>query len=151
MVTVGEFCNRQVATIRKTDTIPEAARRMREQHVGCLVVVEEADGNVMPTGLVTDRDIVVGALATASEHLHSLQIGDIVTEPPITAREAEGMPDALKKMRAHGIRRMPVVNDQGALQGIVAFDDLLEFLSEELADLAVLLTRERRKESEKRV
>jgi CBS domain-containing protein len=151
MVTVGEFCNRRVITIGKTDTVLEAARRMRTHHVGSLVVVEEAAGKVTPVGIVTDRDIVVGVVAPASPYLESLQVGDILTEPLVTAREKESLVDALKTMRASGIRRMPVVNDAGVLEGIIAFDDLLEFLSDELADLAALVSREQRREAERRI
>jgi CBS domain-containing protein len=50
-------------------------------------------------------------------------------------------------MRSHGIRRLPVVNDHGGLEGILAFDDLVELLAEELSDLAALLTREQKREA----
>jgi CBS domain-containing protein len=151
MVTVGEFCNRRVVTIGPTDTMLEAARRMRAHHVGCLIIVTEVEGRVTPVGLVTDRDIVVGVLATAREYLDTLQVGDLAIEPLVTAREKESLADALARMRAHGIRRMPVVDDDGALVGLVAFDDILEFLSGELSDLAALVSRERRHEAERRI
>jgi CBS domain-containing protein len=151
VITVGEFCNRRVVTIGKTDTVLEAARRMRAQHVGSIVIVEEAAGTVKPVGIVTDRDIVVSVVATASSYLESLRVGDITTEPLVTAREKDSLVDALKRMRADGIRRMPVVSDEGVLEGIIAFDDLLEFFSEELSDLAALVTREQRREAQRRI
>ncbi|WP_437855931.1 CBS domain-containing protein [Sorangium sp. So ce363] len=151
MVTVGEFCNRSVVTVGKTDTMLEAARRMRVHHVGCLVIATKADGRVTPVGIITDRDIVVGVLATAREYLDTIQVADLATEPLVTARENESLADALARMRGHGIRRMPVVDEKGALVGLVAFDDILEFLSGELADLAALVDRERRREVERRI
>ena len=151
MITVGELCNRRVVTIGKDETVLEAARRMRTHHVGSIVVVEQVDGAVKPVGIVTDRDIVVSVLATASPYLDSLRVGDVTTDPIITARERVSLVDALKTMRAAGIRRMPVVNDEGALQGILAFDDLFEFLSEELSDLAALVTREQRREAQRKI
>lgn len=151
MITAGELCNRRVVTIGRTDTMLEAARRMRAHHVGSLVVVTEADSRITPVGLITDRDIVVGVLATAREYLDSVQVGDILTEPLVTAREKEGLPDALQRMRSHGIRRMPVVDEEGALVGLVAFDDLLEFLSDELAELTALVSREQRQEAVRRI
>ncbi len=150
MVTVGEFCNRRVVTIGKTDTVVEAARRMRAQHVGSLVIVQEDGGKVVPVGLVTDRDIVVGVVATASPYLETVQVGDLATDALVTARENESLVDALGRMRTHGIRRMPVVNDAGALEGLVAFDDLLELLSGELSELTRLVAREQRREAQKR-
>jgi CBS domain-containing protein len=151
VVTVGELCNRRVVTIGGTDTMMEAARRMRAHHVGCLVIVTEVDGRVTPVGLVTDRDFVVGVLATAREYLDTLQVGDLATEPLVTVRENESLADVLARMRGHGIRRIPVVDEQGALVGIVAFDDILEFLSRELSELAALVGRERRREAERRI
>lgn len=150
MVTVGEFCNRRVITINRTDAVLEAAVRMRKHHVGSLVIVEEVEGTVKPLGIVTDRDIVVGVVATASPYLETLQVGDLATEPLVTAREKESLMDALKRMRANGVRRMPVVNEEGALQGIIAFDDVLELLSDELSELSALVSREQRREAQRR-
>ncbi|WP_437608061.1 CBS domain-containing protein [Sorangium sp. So ce834] len=151
MTTVGELCNRRVVTIGKTDTVLEAARRMRAHHVGSLVIVDESAGRTVPTGIITDRDIVVGVVAIASSYLESLQVADVATEPLVTAREQESLLDTLGRMRAEGIRRVPVVNDEGVLQGIIAFDDLLEFLSGELSELSALLARQQRREAQKRI
>lgn len=151
MITVGEFCNRRVVTIGKTDTVLEAARRMRAHHVGSLVIVEESAGRTVPTGIITDRDIVVGVVAVASPYLESLQVADVVTGPLVTAREQESLLDTLGRMRVEGIRRVPVVSDEGVLQGIIAFDDLLEFLSDELSELSALVTRQQRREAQTRI
>ncbi|AUX26844.1 signal transduction protein [Sorangium cellulosum] len=151
MTTVGEICNRGVVTIGKTDPVLEAARRMREHHVGSLVIVDESAGKALPTGIITDRDIVVSVLATASPYLDSLQVAEVSTDPLVTAREDEDLLDLLKKMRAEGIRRVPVVDDEGVLQGIIAFDDLLEVLSDQLSELTALVTRQQRREVQRRI
>ncbi|AKT41208.1 CBS domain-containing protein [Chondromyces crocatus] len=150
MVTVGEFCNRRVVTIGKTDKVLEAARRMRAHHVGSLVVVDEVDG-LKPIGIVTDRDIVVEVVALASAYLESIQVGDLVTEPLTTARENESLLDTIRRMRHAGIRRIPVVNEEGAILGIIAFDDLLGFLSDELSELSALVIREQNIEAHRRL
>ena len=152
MITVGELCNRRVGTIGNTDSVLEAARRMRAQHIGSLVIVDdERAGALQPVGIITDRDIVVSVVATASPYLESLRVGDVTTEPLVTAREKESFVSALKKMRAEGIRRMPVVDNAGALVGILTFDDLLELFSEELSELAAIVTREQRREAQRRI
>jgi CBS domain-containing protein len=66
---------------------------------------------------------------------------DLVTSP-----ESENLYDALKKMQSHGIRRLPVVNDRGGLEGILTFDDVFELLSGELTDLAKLVGKEQKRE-----
>lgn len=67
----------------------------------------------------------------------------------ITVRENEGLPEAIKRMRDKGIRRMPVVSADGSLQGILTMDDLLDLITEQLADLVMLVGREQRRESDR--
>jgi len=143
---VGELCIRQVVICAKSDTVLEAAQRMRDHHVGSLVVVEGGDGARRPVGIVTDRDIVIGPVAAGRRDLDALRVGDVMTENPVTARENEGLAEALKRMRGFGLRRLPVVDEEGSLQGLIAFDDLIEFLSEEMTDLVELISHERRRE-----
>lgn len=146
-MTAGEFCNRQVVIARGDESVIEAARRMRELHVGDLIVL---DAERRPIGILTDRDITVGVVAQSPEHIDSLRVEDVMTRAPITAREAESLDDALKRMRSYGIRRMPVVDDAGTLQGLLTFDDLVAVTAEELTDLSELVLREQDRENERR-
>jgi CBS domain-containing protein len=148
MTTAGEFCNRHVVIASAAETLLDAARRMLDRHVGCVVVVEERTDGAIPVGMLTDRDIVVGVLARTDRHLHAIQVGDVMSEPPMTVNERESLHDVLKQMRAFGVRRMPVVDDRGALQGLIGFDDLVESLKEQLTDLASLLARQRQREAD---
>lgn len=150
MMNAGEFCTRRVAIITKGETLVEAARRMREHHVGDVVVVEERRGQRFPIGILTDRDIVVGVLAVDPEHMHTLLVGDVVIRDLITVRENMSVFDTLKRMRSHGIRRAPVVDREDSLVGIIAFDDLVELVAEQLNDLVQLLRREQERERELR-
>ena len=69
-MTCGEFCNRQVVIARRDERVAEAARRLRDFHVGTLIVVAEQDGRRIPVGILTDRDLVVRA--SRSEELSGL-------------------------------------------------------------------------------
>jgi CBS domain-containing protein len=149
-VTAGEFCTRQVVTIHREDTLVEAAQRIRKHHVGMLVVVDEKDGQRMPVGLVTDRDLVVCVLAESRGHVEGLVVDDVMTRHPITAREDVELLTALNQMRNFGVRRLPIVNDKGGLEGILTFDDLIELVAEELSSLSSLVSRARRREREVR-
>lgn len=146
-MTAGEFCNRQVVIAHGHEDVVEAARRMRDFHVGDLIVV---DDQRRPTGILTDRDITVGVVAQSPEHLDSLRVEDVMTRDIVTIQEGESLDAALKRMRSHGIRRLPVVNEAGGLEGILTFDDLVALTSEELADLSQLVTREQRREEVRR-
>ena len=143
---VGEICNREVVVTEKTLSVVGAAQLMRKHHVGDLVVVEEKDGSRRPVGVVTDRDIVVEVVA-AGVNPEALTVGDIMSPEVATVREGEGLFEALRYMRDKGVRRMPVVDREGALVGILTLDDLLELLAEEMAELAKLVSHERKREA----
>jgi len=147
---VGNACNRHVVQIGKGEKVLEAARRMREQHVGDLVVVEERGARGKPVGVITDRDIVVGLLAKDVAHLEQLDVGDLLTHAAITAREDEDVTAVVARMQQQGVRRMPVVDKAGVLVGIFTVDDLLRMLSDSLASVVSLIAREQRHEQVQR-
>lgn len=146
---IGEICNREVIIVQRDTTVQEAARLMRQHHVGALVVVEEVSGKRKPVGLVTDRDLVVEVLATQLD-AGAITAGDIMLQELVTVPESSGVFEVIQFMRAKGVRRLPVVDGQGALVGIVALDDLLSLLAEELSELSALVSREQEKESRAR-
>jgi CBS domain-containing protein len=146
----GELCRREVVTVHKDDTIVHAARRMREAHVGDVVVVDPANPRV-PVGILTDRDIVVGVVAKDINHIGMLEVGDVLSRDKlVTARESDDLQQALSRMKTHGVRRMPVINMAGQLVGILTFDDLVEHLSRLFAELSRLLSREIKEEQLRR-
>jgi CBS domain-containing protein len=146
MPTAGSFCNRQVVFARPEDTVLSAAALMRDHHVGDVILVEERDGRRVPVGILTDRDVVVGVLARSPEYLPQLTVGDVVTRPVITAAESEDVLDVLARMHAAGVRRIPVVDAEGALAGVIAMDDVLELLAEALREVTDLAQRQIRRE-----
>jgi len=150
-MTAGELCVRQVAVVQKHETVVEAARCMREHHVGCVVVVEERSGDYFPIGILTDRDIVVGIVAKDPGYLNKLTVGDVMASDLTTAREGESVAEVFKRMRSRSIRRVPVISERGALQGILSVDDLIAYLCEELTDLAKLIAHQQHREREERV
>ena len=149
-MTAGESCNREVVIIHREGTIPEAAKLMRKYHVGDLVVVEERDLGRIPVGIVTDRDLVVEVLAQDVD-LDAVTIGDVMSFDLVTAEEEETIRETVKKMRSRGVRRMPVVDKSGVLQGILTVDDLIELYAEALCDLHAVTVREQKRERECRV
>lgn len=147
---VGEVCNREVIIIDREGSIREAAGLMREYHVGNVVVVEEKNEERFPVGILTDRDIVLELIALDVD-INAVTVGDAMSFELITAREEDDVMETIKRMRHKGVRRIPVVNDRGGLEGILAVDDLMDLLSEQLTDLARLVMGEQQRESEKRL
>jgi CBS domain-containing protein len=144
-MSVGQFCNRDTVILRKEDSIVDAAKVMREFHVGSAIVVEDSTGGVKPVGIVTDRDLVVEILAAELDP-GAVTIGDIMSYDLVTAREEDGLWETLQRMRIKGVRRIPVVDQQGLLAGILTSDDLLEILAGELTELVKIIGKEQERE-----
>lgn len=144
-MTIGKICSREVVFVEEQASIPEAARLMREHHVGDLVVIKEKNGKRVPVGIITDRDIVLEVIAEGVS-MDDISVGDIMSDQLVTGREGDGLLETIKVMRASGIRRLPVVNDDNELVGILSVDDLLDLFSEQVVDLARLIAREQGRE-----
>ena len=148
-MSIGEICNRETVFATTDSSIQQAAQLMREHHVGDLVVVEEKAGRRVPVGILTDRDLVIEILAK-DVSANNVTVGDVMSSELMTARESDGLYETMQRMRAKGVRRVPVVDTNGALVGIVTVDDLLDLLADELTALARLLSREQAREHQKR-
>lgn len=144
-MSVGEFCNREVVIADRTTSLVEIAQLMRQHHVGCVVIAESQAENNVPLGVITDRDIVLEIVAPRLD-LEAVAAGDVMSSDLLLAREVDGLWETLKRMRSRGVRRVPVVNDERVLVGILAADDILEILANEFNELVILMNRERRKE-----
>ncbi len=140
-MSIGEICNRQVTVTYRHVVLSEAARTMRETHVGCLIVVDESGNRRIPVGIITDRDIAVKVVAMDLD-ARTLSVGEAMTSEPVVARVHDSELETLRLMRRHGVRRVPVVDGTGGLIGIVTIDDVLSRVAEELGELAVAIRTE---------
>jgi CBS domain-containing protein len=148
-LTTGEICTRSVTIAFRKTPVDGAARLMRENHVGCLVVVDEVDGKRIVVGILTDRDIVTGVVAPGLAP-STLLVGDVMTTDLVTAREDDSLIDLMRNMRRKGVRRIPVVAGQGELVGLVTLDDVLDILSQELGLLVAAINTEGQRERQMR-
>ncbi|MBE0575201.1 MAG: CBS domain-containing protein [Desulfuromonadales bacterium] len=135
---VSEFCNREVVIVDRETTILEAAKLMRTEHVGDLVVTDSRNGRPVPVGILTDRDIVVELLAEEIE-LNKVSVGDAMSYELLSVKEQDGLQETIEKMSSRGVRRLPVVDAEGVLVGIVTVDDLMELMAEQLTGLVRLV------------
>ena len=146
---IREICNRDAASVRRGQSVADAASVMREHHVGSVVVVDECGGKRVPVGMLTDRDIVIGVVAK------SLDPGKILVETAMGAdllavRESDKVGRAVSLMRAQGVRRLPVVDAAGVLVGILAADDLVELFAHEMSGIAGIIGRGAQRERAQR-
>lgn len=126
-MTLARF-KRPLATVSVEDTVEKAARIMRDQRVGCVLVLRQG----RPAGVVTDRDVVLRVVAEGRDPSKAT-LGEFVSYDPVTVYAHDGIETAVERMRVHGIRRLPVVDDDGVAVGIVTADDLLVLLGSEIA------------------
>ena len=146
---VSEICNREVVVVQRNDTALEAAKLMRQHHVGDVLVVEDRNGVRVPVGIVTDRDLIMEIMAPELDDA-VITVGDIMAKELVTVKESTGIFEAIQYMRQKAVRRLPIVNESGGLIGILTLDDLLELLSEELLEIAKLVKYEQQKETRSR-
>ena len=145
-LTAGDLCNRIVSVAYPELSVEEAARVMRDQQVGSLVVVEErnaADRQVV--GMLTDRDIVTQVVA-AQKNPQAVRVADVMSRAVVTAREDDSVLELLATMQRRGVRRMPVVGGGDRLVGMAAIDDVFAVIAEAMGALAGAVGAARRHE-----
>lgn len=142
---IGEICSREVLFARRDESVAAAARQMRASHVGCLVVADENGGKRVPVGMLTDRDITVAVVAPGLDP-EAILIGDVMSAELLSVQEDAGLAETVELMRLRGIRRLPVTDAGGALVGLIAADDILSLLAEEISGLAGMISREEKRE-----
>jgi CBS domain-containing protein len=141
-----DLCILDVACCARTTTIATAARTMRQQHVGDLIVVDDTDGTPEPVGIVTDRDIVTEVIGRGLDP-DKTSVADVMTRQLVIASASEDMDTAIERMRTHGVRRLPVVDANGGVLGILTLDDIYRQQAEQAAALVTIVNKEQSREN----
>jgi len=144
---VGDICRREVVTITPDAGLGDAAKLMREKHVGMLVVVGSAADHAdrVVQGVLTDRDIVVTVVGRDAE-ARDLKVMDVMTRNPLLVAEGTSVAGVLRLMRMDGVRRVPVVGARNELVGVLSIDDVLDVLAEQLTAIAGAIRGEQSRE-----
>lgn len=146
---VSEYCNREVVVLEQDASVTEAAQIMREYHVGDVVIIRSQQGKRIPVGILTDRDIALEIVAKSADPA-VVSAGDAMSFELVTVTEDDDLMHAIEIMRDKGIRRLPVVDLDEALVGILTVDDVLDLFSEVFIDIVHLVDRQRRLEANTR-
>ena len=145
-LTAGDICNRVVSIAYPELSVEEAARVMRDQQVGALVIVDERGARERQVvGMLTDRDIVTGVVA-AQKNPQALRVAEVMSSAVVTAREDDSVLELLATMQRKAVRRVPVVGEGNRLVGIAAIDDVLAVIAEAMGALAGAVGAARRHE-----
>lgn len=138
---IDDVCNRHVIAVNQGASLQEAVKLMRQYHVGVLVVVREESGQRFPVGMITDRDILMRVLGEELS-LDEVDVADVMSAELVLGHAGDSVSHSIRWMRENGVRRLPVVNDNNELIGILSVDDLIDVIAGELSDLAGLIRRE---------
>lgn len=139
-MSVAQVCTRNVITVSKEQKVSEAVRVMRQHQISDVVVVEKRNGKTIPVGILTDHDIINSSLGDISPS--NMLIRNFMSRHLITVPENAGIYEAIQIMEQNGIKRLPVVDQAGALVGIVCATDFFQILSREFASLSKLSKRQ---------
>ena len=118
---------------------------MRQFHVGDLVVTKQVEDKIMPISILTDRDIVIEVLAKDINPA-SVSVKDIMSQELFTADEKSSVSEMIERMLDGGVRRLPIVDSDGALVGIVTIDDLIDRIAKQLSGITSVLSKGRQYE-----
>jgi CBS domain-containing protein len=146
---LSAFCKLDVACCSPRTSVLEAAHIMRRKHTGDLVVIDDDEMKPTPLGIITDRDVVVEVLGKGLDPA-TTTVGSVIRTPVVVAEEDEDSTQVLERMRAHGVRRIPVVGAGGKLIGIVTVDDMLSRMARDVTLLTEIISQEQSHETRTR-
>ena len=134
---VAGLCRYRAVSIGPGADLADAARLMREHHVGFLVVIDDGP----PQGVITDRDIVLEAVAAGVDP-RAVTVRDTMSRDPLVLTADTALEEALDSLRMAGVRRAPVLDDGGRLVGVLSVDDIVDHLALQLGAVAGSLRHE---------
>jgi CBS domain-containing protein len=134
---IQNLIRRSAVTLPANASLAEAARLMKEDDVGS-VVITEGDRVV---GIVTDRDIVV-RLVAEGRNPATAAAEEAMTPTPLCLPARSDVEECLNRMEAHGVRRIPLLDARGKLVGVVSLDDVLLYLGVQVGSAAALIRKE---------
>ncbi len=120
---VSEVMNRNIITMRPDGTVYEAAKLMKENNIGSVVIMEEGELK----GIVTERDLITRYIAAEDgRRPEYVKVSEIMTKDPITIRDNIDIDEAARIMIEKNIRRLIVINYDGRVVGIISSRDILK-------------------------
>ena len=135
----GDICSRRPITASASASLLEVARLMFEKHVGAVVLTRTPADRPVPVGIITDRDVICAQTEHGGTDLSSLPAAKYMTPDPLSVCEDVRVEDSLGRMRTRGVRRAVVLDESGALVGLVSVDDIILRLADQIASIGRLL------------
>jgi CBS domain-containing protein len=146
---VADVCTPLTVYIEPSASVRDAAKLMRERHVGTVVIVDKSNYRCIPTGIITDRDIAISVVAAGIDP-DAVTVRDVMSRPVAICTADQDIFEVIRTMRSHGVRRLPMLNEDGDFAGFVAADDVYDALVKEFRGLNEVFLREQAREIETR-
>ncbi len=140
-MTVDRVYTRKIVGTTRSASLAEAAELMRTHHVGALLVTNDPPDESNAIGFVTDRDVVVQAVAKGLDP-RDLSVGSVMTPVVGTISEKADLHEALELMRGAGVRRLVVTHGGGQVVGILSLDDVIDGIAADMSSLTALVKTE---------
>ena len=137
-MSVRDICVREVDSASAEESVQAAAERMHARNVGTLVVLNEEQE---PIGMLTDRDLAIRVVA-AGKNAYRTTVAEAMTRHPTTLSEDASIEAAIAVMCFEPCRRLPVVDSNGKVAGLLSLDDVLKVLISDFGQIGDLLRRE---------
>ena len=138
---VDRVYTRKIVGTNRSASLAQAAELMRTHNVGALLVTDDPPQEGNAIGFVTDRDIVVNAVAKGLD-ARELAVGDVMTPVVGTVSEKADLHEALEIMRGAGVRRLVVTHGEGQVVGILSLDDVIDGIAADMSNLTALVKSE---------
>lgn len=139
-MTIGIHCKHSVITAPKNTSVFEAARLMKKNNIGNIVIVDDGNRGI-PVGILTDRDIAIKIVADEVDP-RALTVGDAMSQDLLVLKDHHHIQEAIDMMCAKGVRRAPIVDKSNKIIGITTVDDLILLLVNELGGVAKLIGKQ---------
>lgn len=136
-MSIEHLIRRPAETLPPTALCVEAAALMRDKNIGSVVVTEDD----LPLGIITDRDLAVRLVAEERD-ASRLSLRDIMSTYPVFVSKDADLDDVVRAMRQMIVRRIPVVDHQGRVDGIISMDDVLMYLAQQLGSVSEAIEME---------
>jgi len=131
---LSDIAQESVVQASPDATVFDVCRLMEQQNVGCVVIVE----GEKPVGIVTDRDIMLRIVLSGKDP-RSTRISEGMTRDPVVFPRTTGLGEAFRAWKEHSFRRVPLVDTEGRITGIVSLDDLVQLVSDEVSSVASII------------
>ena len=122
-LSISEFMTRDVITITENESVGEACKLMYKENIGSLIIIKK--DIVIPVGIVTERDITK-MVGFSEKFLADTPVVAVMSQPLITINPLTSVGDAVYLMEQKNIRRLPVINPEGLIVGIITAKDIFK-------------------------